>query len=43
MIAVDTNLLVRYAVRDDLEQAARAALFLKEHDCLVLRSVLETG
>jgi predicted nucleic-acid-binding protein len=44
MIAVDTNLLVRYAVRDDLEQATRAAAFLKEQDCLVLRSVvLETG
>ena len=44
MIAVDTNLLVRYAVRDDLEQAARAASFLENHDCLVLRTVvLETG
>lgn len=44
MIAVDTNLLVRYAMRDDPEQAARAASFLENHDCLVLRSVvLETG
>lgn len=44
MIAVDTNLLVRYAIRDDPDQAARAVSFLKAHDCLVVRSVvLETG
>lgn len=44
MIAVDTNLLVRYAMRDDVTQAARAVSFLEGHDCLVLRSVvLETG
>lgn len=44
MIAVDTNLLVRYAIRDDPAQAARAASFLEDQDCLVVRSVvLETG
>jgi predicted nucleic-acid-binding protein len=28
MIAVDTNILVRYAVKDDLEQTAIATNFL---------------
>lgn len=40
MIAVDTNLLVRYAVKDDREQAAKATDFLAHNRCLVLRTVL---
>jgi predicted nucleic acid-binding protein len=44
MIAVDTNVLVRYAIRDDPQQAARAIALLAGDDCLVVRSVvLETA
>jgi len=32
MIAVDTNILVRYIVRDDPEQYARAKVFLEARD-----------
>lgn len=40
MIAVDTNVLVRYAVKDDREQAALATAFLARNRCFVLKSVL---
>ena len=40
MIAVDTNILVRYTMRDDPQQTKVATRFLHEHNCLVLRSVV---
>ena len=40
MIAVDTNVLVRYLVKDDLGQAVLAIKFLSENRCFVLKSVL---
>jgi predicted nucleic-acid-binding protein len=40
MIAVDTNILVRYAVKDDRNQAALATEFLAKNRCFVLKSVL---
>ncbi|MDW7710802.1 MAG: type II toxin-antitoxin system VapC family toxin [Deferrisomatales bacterium] len=40
MIAVDTNILVRYAVKDDARQTALATAFLGSHRCLVLKTVL---
>lgn len=40
MIAVDTNILVRYAVKDDPKQTAIATEFLKSTTCLVLRTVI---
>lgn len=40
MIAVDTNVLVRYLVKDDLGQAVLATRFLSENRCFVLKSVL---
>jgi len=40
MIAVDTNVLVRYAVNDDPRQALIAAKFLSENRCFVQYSVL---
>lgn len=40
MIAVDTNVLVRYLVKDDREQAVLATKFLKENRSFVLKSVL---
>ena len=40
MIAVDTNILVRYAVKDDLTQAGAATEFLKNNACCLLKSVL---
>lgn len=40
MIAVDTNVLVRYAVKDGREQAALATAFLAANRCLVLKTVL---
>ena len=43
MIAVDTNILVRYAVKDDKRQAEAAIRFLKHNQCLLLPTVvLET-
>lgn len=39
MIVVDTNILVRYVMCDDLQQAQIAKHFLSEHECLVLRTV----
>lgn len=40
MIAVDTNLMVRYAVKDDRDQAAKATDFLAHNRCHVLKTVL---
>lgn len=40
MIAVDTNVLVRYAVKDDRKQAALATGFLAGNRCFVLKTVL---
>ncbi len=40
MIAVDTNILVRYAVKDDHTQAALATRFLAQNRCFVLKTVL---
>lgn len=40
MIVVDTNILVRYAIRDDIQQAEIAKIFLQKHECLILKSVL---
>jgi predicted nucleic-acid-binding protein len=40
MISLDTNVLVRYAVKDDLEQATLATAFLADNRCFVLKSVL---
>lgn len=40
MIAVDTNILVRYLVKDDHDQAVLATDFLANNRCFVLRTVL---
>lgn len=40
MIAVDTNILVRYAVKDDRGQALLATNFLANNRCFVLKTVL---
>jgi len=40
MIAVDTNILVRYAVKDDRKQAKKATEFLMTHSCRILKTVL---
>jgi predicted nucleic-acid-binding protein len=40
MIAVDTNILVRYLVKDELDQAVLATNFLANNRCFVLKSVL---
>lgn len=40
MTAVDTNILVRYAVKDDRTQAQQATEFLKQHPCRLLKTVL---
>ncbi len=40
MIAVDTNILVRYAVKDDPKQTAIATEFLKSTTCFVLKTVV---
>ncbi len=40
MIVVDTNILVRYAVKDDRRQATAATEFLKNNPCLLLKTVL---
>lgn len=43
MIAVDTNILVRYLVEDDVAQTDRAEAVLRSGDVLVLKTVvLET-
>jgi predicted nucleic-acid-binding protein len=40
MIAVDTNVLVRYAVKDDLKQTITATEFLKNNPCFILKTVV---
>lgn len=40
MIAVDTNILVRYAVKDDKRQTALATSFIADNQCHVLKTVL---
>lgn len=40
MIAVDTNILVRYAVKDDLQQTIIATDFLADNKCFILKTVL---
>lgn len=40
MIAIDTNILVRYAVKDDLAQTVTATEFLKNNACYILKTVL---
>lgn len=40
MIAVDTNLLVRYLVKDDHGQAVIATSFLAANKCFILKTVL---
>jgi predicted nucleic-acid-binding protein len=40
MITLDTNILVRYAVKDDREQTVLATDFLARNRCLVLKTVL---
>jgi predicted nucleic-acid-binding protein len=40
MIAVDTNILVRYAVKDDPAQTSAATEFLRNNPCHVLKTVL---
>jgi predicted nucleic-acid-binding protein len=37
MIAVDTNILNRYAVKDDKRQTALATSFIADNECYVLR------
>ena len=40
MIALDTNLLVRYLVKDDPEQTVLATKFLANNRCFILKTVL---
>ena len=40
MIAVDTNILVRYAVKDDKRQTALATCFIADNQCHILKTVL---
>jgi len=40
MLAVDTNLIVRYLTRDDPEQAARARALINDLDVFVCTTVL---
>jgi predicted nucleic-acid-binding protein len=40
MIAVDTNIVVRYAVKDDPVQTRSATSFLRENQCLLLPTVV---
>lgn len=40
MIAVDTNVLVRYAVKDDPEHTAAATSFLRQNRSFVHKTVL---
>ncbi len=40
MIALDTNVIVRYLLRDDPAQARTAHDFLQRNDCLITRTVL---
>ncbi len=40
MIEIDTNVLVRYLVKDDQQQAVEATDFIVNNQCLVLQTVL---
>ena len=40
MIVVDTNVVVRYAVKDDPEQTRLATAFLQDNRCLLLPTVI---
>ena len=40
MIGVDTNILVRYAIKDEPQQTIVATNFLDKHCCFVLKTVL---
>ena len=40
MIAVDTNILIRYAVKDDRQQTVAATKILAENRCMILETVL---
>jgi predicted nucleic-acid-binding protein len=40
MIAVDTNIVVRYAVKDDPVQTRSATNFLRDNQCLLLPTVV---
>jgi len=40
MIAVDTNIVVRYAVKDDPDQTRLATAFLRDNRCLLLPTVI---
>jgi predicted nucleic-acid-binding protein len=40
MIAIDTNIVVRYAIKDDKRQAEAAIRFLKHNRCLLLPTVV---
>jgi predicted nucleic-acid-binding protein len=40
MIAIDTNILVRYAVKDDKRQTVLATDFMANNECMILKSVL---
>lgn len=40
MVAVDTNVLVRFLVRDDAEQAARAASLIRADEIRISKTVL---
>lgn len=40
MIAIDTNVVLRYALKDDAEQARSATAFLRDNDCLLLPTVV---
>ena len=40
MIAIDTNVLLRYIVKDDEEQATVATKFIEQNQCVLLHTVL---
>ena len=40
MIALDTNVVVRYAIKDDPEQTRLATDFLRDNECLLLPTVV---
>jgi predicted nucleic-acid-binding protein len=40
MITIDTNVIVRYLAKDDLQQTQEATTLLATHDCMILQTVL---
>lgn len=40
MIAIDTNILVRFLVEDDVQQYERARMLFEQHDILIVSTVL---